>query len=108
MLGERLGRLNFWTLFVGFNLTFVPMHILGLHGMPRRIYTYAAESGWGRLNLLASVGAGIIGVSILLFLVNVLLSRRRGVVAGANPWLAPTLEWAVSSPPPSYNFFQPP
>jgi cytochrome c oxidase subunit I+III len=108
MPNESLGKLNFWTLFIGFNLTFFPMHILGLHGMTRRIYTYVAETGWGNLNLLATIGAGIIGLSVLLFTINVVLSLRRGVMADANPWLAPTLEWAVTSPPPAYNFYHPP
>src|SRR3954447_2794285 len=105
MLSDSLGRLNFWTLFVGFNLTFFPMHILGLHGMTRRIYTYVAETGWGHLNLLASIGAAIIGFSVLLFVVNVANAMRRTVSAGANPWLAPSLEWATASPPPAYNFY---
>lgn len=108
MLNDSLGKCNFWLLFVGFNLTFFPMHILGLHGMPRRIYTYVAETGWGNLNLLATIGAGIIAVSVLVFVINALLSLRRGAVAEANPWLAPTLEWAVTSPPPAYNFYHPP
>ena len=106
ILTEPLGRWNFWLLFVGFNLTFFPMHILGLHGMTRRIYTYVAETGWGNLNLLATIGALIIGLSMSIFVLNVLLSCRRGVIADANPWLAPTLEWATASPPPSYNFYQ--
>ena len=105
MLNERLGCWNFWTFFIGFNLAFFPMHILGLHGMPRRVYTYVAETGWGRLNLLATIGAGIIGLSVVIFLVNVLISRRRGELAKANPWFAPSLEWAISSPPPQYNFY---
>jgi cytochrome c oxidase subunit 1 len=108
MLNETLGKWNFWTLFIGFNLTFFPMHILGLHGMTRRIYTYVAETGWGNLNLLATIGAGIIALSVLLFVINAALSLRRGLVADANPWLAPTLEWAVTSPPPVYNFYYPP
>ena len=108
MLNESLGKWNFWTLFIGFNTTFFPMHILGLHGMTRRIYTYVPETGWGDLNLLATIGAGIIGLSVSLFVANVALSLRRGVVADANPWLAPTLEWAVASPPPAYNFYYPP
>src|SRR5205085_7001925 len=102
MLNESLGRLNFWTLFIGFNMTFFPMHILGLKGMTRRIYTYVPETGWGNLNLLATIGAGIIGISVLLFVINVAISRRRGPIAEANPWFAPSLEWAISSPPPSY------
>ena len=108
MLSERMGKWNFWTLFIGFNVTFFPMHILGLHGMTRRIYTYVAETGWENLNLLATIGAGIIGVSVFLFVINVIISLRRGVIADANPWLAPTLEWAVASPPPPYNFYYPP
>jgi cytochrome c oxidase subunit I+III len=104
MLNESLGKWNFWTFFIGFNLTFFPMHQLGLHGMTRRIYTYVPETGWGRLNLVATMGAGIISLSVLMFLFNVLRSRKRGEVAGENPWCAGTLEWATSSPPPSYNF----
>lgn len=104
MLHERAGVWNFWLLFVGFNLTFFPMHQLGLEGMPRRIYTYLPEMGWGDLNLLASLGAGLIALSILVFLGNVLWSRRHGRLAGDNPWQAGTLEWATSSPPPAYTF----
>jgi cytochrome c oxidase subunit 1 len=107
MLDERLGRWNFWLFFVGFNVAFFPMHILGLQGMPRRIYTYAAESGWGPLNLLSSVGAALIVVSVLLFIVNVARSHRGGAVAGPNPWGASTLEWATTSPPPPGNFHPP-
>jgi cytochrome c oxidase subunit I+III len=108
LLSERAGRWNFWLLFIGFNLTFFPMHQLGLKGMTRRIYTYLPETGWGNLNLAASIGAAIIGVSVLIFLFNVAWARRRGLVAGDNPWRADTLEWATSSPPPSYNFADPP
>jgi cytochrome c oxidase subunit I+III len=108
MMSERLGKLTFWLMFAGFNLTFFPMHILGLHGMPRRVYTYLDSLGWGRMNLLASIGAAIIAVSVVLFLVNFLWSRRNGEVAGDNPWGAATLEWATSSPPPPYNFVYPP
>jgi cytochrome c oxidase subunit I+III len=104
MLNEPLGKWNFWTFFIGFNLTFFPMHQLGLHGMTRRVYTYVPETGWGTLNLIATIGAGIIGISVLLFMINVAWSRKRGEVAGDNPWAAGTLEWATSSPPPSYNF----
>jgi cytochrome c oxidase subunit 1 len=108
MLGERAGRWAFWLLFLGFNLTFFPMHQLGLHGMPRRVYTYAAESGWGALNMLASAGTVILGLGVLLFLADVAWSARRGLVASADPWGADTLEWATSSPPPAYNFLYPP
>ena len=107
MLDETLGRWNFWLFFVGFNVAFFPMHILGLQGMPRRVYTYAGESGWGALNLVSSFGAALIVVSVLLFIVNVARSRHHGAAAGANPWGASTLEWATSSPPPPGNFHPP-
>jgi cytochrome c oxidase subunit 1 len=80
------------------------MHQLGLEGMPRRVYTYLAEMGWGNLNLLASLGAGLIALSVLVFIGNVLWSYRSGAIATDNPWQAGTLEWATSSPPPPYNF----
>ncbi|MBS1818204.1 MAG: cytochrome c oxidase subunit I [Acidobacteria bacterium] len=108
MLGERLGQWNFWLFTLGFNLTFFPMHILGLEGMPRRVYTYQAETGWGDLNYLSTIGAGVLGVSVLVFLVNVIVSLRAGVLAGDNPWGAGTLEWATTSPPPNCNFVYPP
>jgi cytochrome c oxidase subunit 1 len=104
MLGERLGRWNFWLFLIRYNLTFSPMHLLGLAGMPRRVYTYGAEMGWGNLNALASLGALTIAVSVLLFVVNVWRSLRHGEVAGPNPWNAATLEWSIPSPPPAYNF----
>jgi cytochrome c oxidase subunit 1 len=104
MLDERLGRWQFWLFFVAFNATFFPMHVLGLQGMPRRVYTYPAESGWGGLNLLASIGALGIAISVLLFIVNVVRSWRGGAMAGSDPWGAGTLEWSVSSPPPAGNF----
>jgi cytochrome c oxidase subunit I+III len=104
MLDERMGRWNFWLFFIGFNVAFFPMHILGLHGMPRRIYTYAAETGWGPLNFIASLGAATIVVSVLLFMINVWKSYRHGERAGADPWGAGTLEWATASPPPPGNF----
>jgi cytochrome c oxidase subunit I+III len=104
LLNETIGRWNFWLFFIGFNLTFFPMHILGLHGMTRRIYTYVAETGWGNLNLLATIGAGVMGFSILTFLANVVWSLKRGLIAGANPWGAGTLEWATPSPPPCYSY----
>ena len=104
MLNESLGKWNFRTFFIGFNLTFFPMHQLGLHGMTRRIYTYVPETGWGTLNFVATVGAFLIGISVLLFMINVAISRKRGEIAGNDPWFAGTLEWATTSPPPSYNF----
>jgi cytochrome c oxidase subunit 1 len=104
LMGERLGRWNFWLFFVGFNVTFYPMHHLGLAGMPRRVYTYPAEMGWGPLNLLASVGAVMIATSVLLFIVNAVRSRRHGELAGDDPWGGSSLEWATRSPPPASNF----
>ena len=104
LLSRKLGFWNVALLFVGFNLTFFPMHELGMHGMPRRVYTYSPDRGWNGFNLTASLGAVVIAVSVALFLVNVVRSVRRGVRAGDNPWGAETLEWATSSPPPVYNF----
>jgi cytochrome c oxidase subunit 1 len=104
LMNERLGRINFWVLFIGFNVTFFPLHILGLKGMPRRIYTYLPEMGWGPLNLLATIGAWIIAIGGMLFIVNFFWSRRNGRIAGHNPWEAASLEWAAASPPKNYNF----
>jgi cytochrome c oxidase subunit I+III len=104
LLDERLGKVNFWLLFLGFNVTFLPMHYLGLAGMPRRVYTYASGLGWDGLNLLETGGAVVIALSMVLLAVNILRSLRRGAVAGANPWGADSLEWATPSPPPSFNF----
>ncbi len=108
MLNTKLGYWNLAMMFVGFNLTFWPMHQLGLHGMTRRIYTYPAVTGWGPMNLFATIGAGLLGIGGLLLVINALISRKRGVLAGPNPWNAGTLEWATESPPPSYNFLDPP
>ncbi len=104
MMDERLGRWTFWTMFIGFNAAFFPMHATGLIGMPRRVYTYPPELGVGWLNLLSSVGAFVFAIGVLLFLVNIARSLRSGAPAGPNPWDAPTLEWSTSSPPPVYNF----
>jgi cytochrome c oxidase subunit I+III len=104
LMDERLGTWNFWTLFVGVNLVFFPMHIVGLLGMPRRIYSYPAGLGWDTYNLIETIGAFVFAVGVALFAVNVWISRRRGRIAGPNPWDAGTLEWSVSSPPPPYNF----
>jgi cytochrome c oxidase subunit 1 len=103
LLDERLGKASFWLMFVGFHLTFLPQHFLGLLGMPRRIYTYGPELGLGMLNLMSTVGAFLTGLSLLVFVYNAWSSRREPRV-GKNPWAAATLEWAVSSPPPVYNF----
>jgi len=104
LMDERLGRWNFWTMFIGFNLGFFPMHISGLLGMPRRIYTYGADMGWNWANLVTTLGSFVFGIGVLLFVWNVARSWKRGLPAGKNPWDAPTLEWATSSPPPPYNF----
>jgi cytochrome c oxidase subunit I+III len=104
LMNERLGKWTFWTMFVGFNVAFFPMHLTGLLGMPRRIYTYPPELGVGWLNMLSSIGAFVFAVGVLLFLINVAQSLRSGALAGSNPWDAPTLEWATPSPPPVYNF----
>ena len=104
MMGERLGRWNFWLFFVGFNVAFFPMHHLGLAGMPRRVYTYPAELGWGSLNLLSTVGAVMVALSVLLFVINAVKSLRHGAAAPADPWGGASLEWATASPPPAYNF----
>jgi cytochrome c oxidase subunit I+III len=104
MLSERIGVVAFVLFFIGFNLTFFPQHILGLLGMPRRVYTYPVEMGWGGLNMLISIGAAIMTVGLLVYLYNLVISGRRGAPAPDNPWEASTLEWATSSPPPAYNF----
>ena len=104
MLPDRLGKLAFWMIFLGFQLAFFPMHISGLMGMPRRVYTYPAGMGLELPNLLSSIGASIVAVAIALFVLNMILAFKRGLVAPANPWGAPTLEWATDSPPPRYNF----
>ncbi len=108
MLNATLDAITFTLFFIGFNTTFFPMHILGLHGMPRRVYTYPMETGWGTLNLVASLGAALMGLAVLTFIVNALRSLKWGEVADANPWDGGTLEWATSSPPPACNFFEPP
>ena len=104
LLSERLGKWHFWLTVIGFNLTFFPMHILGLHGMPRRIYTYGAGLGWDDLNLLCTIGAFILGVSFLVFYINMALSLKSGASAGSDPWDGRSLEWLAASPPPAYNF----
>jgi heme/copper-type cytochrome/quinol oxidase subunit 1 len=103
-LSERLGRWHFWLTFLGFNLTFLPQHWLGVWGMARRMWTYAADTGWGPLNLVSSLGAAILAFGVALFVWNVAISLRSGAAAGADPWDAWTLEWATTSPPPPENF----
>jgi cytochrome c oxidase subunit I+III len=104
MMDERLGRWSFWLIVIGFNLTFFPMHILGLQGMPRRIYTYQPDLPWGGTNFFVSASALLLAGGFALFFINALVSAWRGAVAGDNPWRASTLEWATTSPPPPYNF----
>ena len=106
MLDERLGKAFFWLLFVGFNLTFLPQHMLGLLGMPRRIWTYQHHGLWEAYNLISTVGSGLMGIAILLFVANVWLTHglRKGKRVGNDPWLADTLEWYTTSPPPLHNF----
>ena len=104
MMDERLGWWNFWLMFWGFLIGFFPMHISGLLGMPRRIYTYPAGLGWGDLNLVTTIGAFIFALGVLLFVINVIKSHFAGAKAPMNPWDADTLEWATESPPASYNF----
>ena len=106
MLNDNLGKLHFWLVMFGSNLTFFPMHILGLVGMPRRVYTYSATSGFEAYNLLQTVGAFILAASFLIFLHNVFSSLRKGARAGKDPWDGRTLEWTIPSPPPHYNFVE--
>jgi cytochrome c oxidase subunit 1 len=104
MPNEALGKLSFWLIFLGFHLAFFPMHILGLIGMPRRVWTYPVDMGWGGLNLAATVGAYVLASGVAVYLLNLALASRRGPIAGPNPWRAGGLEWATASPPPAYNF----
>ncbi len=108
MLDERLGKITFWLMVVGFNLTFFLQHFLGLMGMPRRVYTYPDLPGWGTLNFLSTVGAFVMGLGVIALLTNIVTSLRRGAVAGDNPWQGWTLEWATTSPPEEHNFHEVP
>jgi cytochrome c oxidase subunit 1 len=102
MYNERLGKLHFWLTFVGFNLTFFPMHLVGLEGMPRRVADYAPK--FAGLNMFISLASFGLGASTIVFLYNMITSWRSGPIAPSNPWRAMTLEWQVSSPPPTFNF----
>jgi len=104
LLSEKLGSWHFWLTFIGMNLTFFPMHFSGLMGMPRRIYTYDAGQGWTRFNEISTAGAAILIIGTAFFVWNFLSSYRKGAIAGNDPWKAGTLEWAIPSPPPEYNF----
>jgi cytochrome c oxidase subunit I len=103
MMSERLGKWSFWVSFIGFNIGFFPMHLLGIAGMPRRIYTYPADLGLDSLNMTATIGSFIFGVGILISIVNFFTSLRNGAIAGKDPWKADTLEWATDSPPSVYE-----
>jgi cytochrome c oxidase subunit 1 len=104
LLREGLGKVHFWLLVIGTNVTFFPMFLYGREGMPRRVADYPANAGWGTLNLVSTVGAFVIAAGVLVFLVNVWVSLRSRVEAGPDPWDGHTLEWATSSPPPRHNF----
>jgi heme/copper-type cytochrome/quinol oxidase subunit 3 len=103
-LDERLGRFNFWTMVLGFNVAFFPQHFLGALGMPRRIYTYPPDAGWTLWSFVSTVGALVLGIGVVLFGVNAIVSLRRGARAPADPWDGRTLEWRTSSPPPVHDF----
>jgi cytochrome c oxidase subunit 1 len=104
LLDEKLGKLHFWLVFIGFNLTFFPQHLLGLLGMPRRIYTYHQGGLWETYNMISSIGAFMMAVGMLVFVVNIIKTSKRGLRAVSDPWTADTLEWYATSPPPPWNF----
>jgi cytochrome c oxidase subunit 1 len=104
MYNEALAKWHFWLMFLGFNATFLPQHMLGLMGMPRRVYTYERHGLFEWYNLVSSIGAFVMGVGILIFVVNAIRSWRSGPRVGGDPWVADTLEWYTTSPPPLHNF----
>ena len=108
ILDEKMGKAMFWFLFIGFNLTFFPMHWLGLNGMPRRIYTYAARNDWGTLNLVCTLGAVLMAIAVIIFYIDLYRTIKGGKPAGDDPWNARTTEWSIPSPPPVYNFKETP
>jgi len=103
-LNEGIGKWHFWLMFIGMNLVFMPMHVLGLEGMPRRIYTYGAGRGWEIWNYVETIGAFIVALSILIFGINYILTMLKTQTNEEDPWDGTTLEWTTSSPPPNYNF----
>ncbi|MEJ7817437.1 MAG: cbb3-type cytochrome c oxidase subunit I, partial [Thermoleophilaceae bacterium] len=104
MLGEGLGKVSFWMMLVGFNLTFLIQHSAGLSGMPRRVYDYPADAGWTGFNLISTIGSFLLGIGVMVTVVNVLISMNKGQKAGNDPWKGNTLEWFTQSPPPENNF----
>lgn len=109
MLSETLGKWTFWTFIIGFHLTFFVQHFLGLMGMQRRVFTYLPNQQFDLLNLVSTIGAGLMGVGMIIFLVNIFLTSRKPADAGNDPWEdGRTLEWTIPSPPPEYNFKQTP
>ncbi len=104
MVDQLWGRIAFWTIFIGFNVTFFPMHFLGLDGMPRRTWTYDSNMGWNGGNMISSIGSYLLGLGILIYFIGLIRSYFKGERTGADPWDARTLEWSIPSPPPEYNF----
>ena len=106
LMDETVGKLNFWLVFAGMNITFFPMHFLGLDGMPRRIYTYDSDMGWNLWNGVATAGYFLLALGVLVLIFNFVRSVKQGEIAGSDPWDGRTLEWSIPSPPPEYNFEQ--
>jgi cytochrome c oxidase subunit 1 len=104
LLDEKLGKIHFWLMLIGFNMAFGPMHILGLQGQPRRTYRYDENMGWDFWNMISTTGAGLIALSILVFMINVWKTKKSAPQCSDDPWDARTLEWTIPSPPPEYNF----
>jgi cytochrome c oxidase subunit 1 len=103
-LSEGIGKWHFWLMFIGMNLVFMPMHVLGIEGMPRRIYTYGPGRGWGIWNYVETIGAFLVALSILIFVINYILTMMKDQTNEEDPWDGFTLEWTTASPPPAYNF----
>ncbi len=106
LMNEAMGKLNFWLVFIGMNITFFPMHFVGLDGMPRRIHSFDSDMGWDFWNLISSLGSAVLAAGILVLIINMVRSARKGELAGPDPWDGRTLEWSIPSPPPEYNFEQ--
>jgi len=108
ILNEGLGKLTFWTFYIGFHLTFFVQHFLGLWGMPRRVFTYLPDQGWDTANYISTIGAFLMGVGTIILLINIIMTHMKKADAPADPWDGRTLEWSIPSPPPEYNFKQTP